>query len=110
GGASNDVVTGLIGDIAASTLTGTLTVTTADNTSDNTISITTGSNTTSVTDTFGTDTVTVHAAQLANDTQLTLVGAASYVVDGLEIGSASCRVSGKLTVTTADNNSNNNSS
>ena len=56
-----EVVTGLIGDITASSLTGALTVTTGDAT-DNTISITTGSAATSITDSFNTDTVTVNHA------------------------------------------------
>ena len=43
------MVTGLVGDIAAGSLTGALTVTTGDAT-DNTISITTGSAATSITD------------------------------------------------------------
>ena len=52
------MVTGLVGDITAGSLTGALTVTTGDAT-DNTISITTGSAATSITDNFNTDTVTV---------------------------------------------------
>ena len=49
------MVTGLIGNITAGSLTGALTVTTGDAT-DNTISITTGSAATSITDSFNTDT------------------------------------------------------
>ena len=52
------MVTGLVGNIKAGSLTGALTVTTGDAT-DNTIAITTGSAATSITDNFSTDTVTV---------------------------------------------------
>ena len=72
-GSAAEVVTGLIGDITAGTLTGALTVTTGDAT-DNTISITTGSAATSITDNFNTDTVTVNATALAQNTALTLIG------------------------------------
>ena len=47
-GSAAEVVTGLVGDIAAGSLTGTLNVTTGDAT-DNGISITTGSAATSIT-------------------------------------------------------------
>ena len=70
-GSAAEVVTGLIGDITAASLTGALTVTTGDAT-DNTISITTGSAATSITDSFNTDTVTVNATALAQNTALTL--------------------------------------
>ena len=66
-GSAAEMVTGLIGDIAAGSLTGALTVTTGDAT-DNTISITTGSAATSITDSFNTDTVTVNATALAQNT------------------------------------------
>ena len=72
-GSAAEVVTGLIGNITAGTLTGALTVTTGDAT-DNTISITTGSAATSITDNFNTDTVTVNATALAQNTALTLGG------------------------------------
>ena len=61
-------MTGLAGDLDASGLTGALTVTTGDAT-DNTISITTGSAATSITDSFNTDTVTVTATALAQNTR-----------------------------------------
>ena len=50
-GADNFVVNDLKGDLAAATLSGTLTVTTADNLVDDTITITTGSGATSITGT-----------------------------------------------------------
>ena len=73
-GSAAETVTGLIGNITASSLTGALTVTTGDAT-DNTIAITTGSAATSITDNFNTDTVTVTATALADNAALTLVGA-----------------------------------
>src|SRR6266403_1600328 len=62
-GSAAEVVTGLVGDIAAGSLTGALTVTTGDAT-DNTIAITTGSAAATVNDSFNTDTVTVNATAL----------------------------------------------
>ena len=70
-GSAAEVVSGLIGNITASSLTGALTVTTGDAT-DNTIAITTGSAATSITDNFNTDIVTVTATALAQNTGLTL--------------------------------------
>ena len=75
-GSAAETVTGLVGDIAAGSLTGALTVTTGD-AADNGISITTGSAATSITDSFNTDTVTVTATALAQNTALTLVGSAA---------------------------------
>ena len=57
-GSAAEVVSGLVGNITAGSLTGALTVTTGDAT-DKRIAITTGSAATSITDNFGTDTVTV---------------------------------------------------
>ena len=104
-GSANFVVDGLKGNIDASTLTGTLTITTVDNTDDNTILITTGNNATSITGAGGltTDTITVHAAQLANNTLLTLSGGADFVVDGLQGDISAGFLIGSLTVTTVDN-------
>ena len=63
GGSAAEVVTGLVGDIAAGSLTGALTVTTGD-AADNGISITTGSAATSISASGTSDTVTVNAAAL----------------------------------------------
>ena len=82
-GSAADVVTGLIGNITASSLTGALTVTTGDAT-DNGISITTGSAATSITDGFNTDTVTVTATALTDNTVLSLLGSAGFTVTGLQ--------------------------
>ena len=75
-------MTGLVGDIAAGSLTGALTVTTGD-AADNGISITTGSAATSITASGASDTVTVNATALAQNTALTLTGSAAEVVTGL---------------------------
>src|SRR5260370_32718796 len=72
----------MIGNIAAGSLTGGLTVTTGDAT-DNNISITTGSVATSITDNFNTDIVTVNATALANNIALTLAGSAAEAETGL---------------------------
>jgi uncharacterized membrane protein YeaQ/YmgE (transglycosylase-associated protein family) len=100
-GSAADVVTGLIGNITASSLTGALTVTTGDAT-DNGISITTGSAATSITAAFSTDTVTTNATALAQNTVLTLVGSAAEVVTGLVGDVAAGSLTGALTVTTGN--------
>ena len=66
-GSAAEVVTGLIGNITAGSLTGALTVTTGDAT-DNSISITTGSAATSITASGASDVVTVTATALAQNT------------------------------------------
>ena len=81
-GSAAETVTGLVGNLAAGSLTGALSVTTGDAT-DNSISITTGSAATSVTANGASDTVTVDATTLANNTTLTLVGSAAEMVTGL---------------------------
>ena len=72
-GSAAEVVTGLVGDIAAGSLTGALTVTTGDAV-DNGISITTGSAATSITASGASDVVTINATALAQNTALTLTG------------------------------------
>ena len=98
-GSAPKVVTGLIGNITASSLTGALTVTTADAT-DNTISITTGSAATSITASGASDVVTVNATALADNATLTLAGSAARTVTGLRGDLAASAVSGALNVTT----------
>ena len=100
-GSAAEVVSGLIGNITAGSLTGALTVTTGDAT-DNTIAITTGSAATSITDSFNTDTVTVTATALAQNTALTLAGSAVEVVTGLVGDIAAGSLTGALTVTTGN--------
>ncbi len=106
-GASAFTVSNLVGDLNAAaaplaTLTGVLTVTTG-NAVDNAITITTGTNTTTITANGAGDTATVHAAALANNTLLTLIGSAAFVVDGLKGDLDASLLTGVLTVTTGDN-------
>ena len=63
-------------------MTGALTVTTGD-AADNGIAITTGSAATSITASGASDTVTVDATALADNTALTLAGSAAETVTGL---------------------------
>jgi Ca2+-binding RTX toxin-like protein len=100
-GSAAEVVTGLVGDIAAGSLSGALTVTTG-NAADNGISITTGSAATSITASGASDVVTVHATALAQNTALTLIGSAAEVVTGLVGDISAGSLSGALTVTTGD--------
>ena len=76
-------------------------MTTGDAT-DNGISITTGSAATSITDNFGTDTVTVTATALAQNTTLTLAGSAAESVTGLVGNITAGSLTGALTVTTGN--------
>ena len=82
--ASNLTVNGLVGNIVATNLSGTLTVTTA-NAADNGISITTGSADTAVNVAAGaaSDTVSINAAALANGIALTITsgGLAAGIVN-----------------------------
>ena len=100
-GSAAEVVSGLIGNITASSLTGTLNVTTGDAT-DNTIAITTGSAATSITDSFNSDTVTVTATALAQNTALTPGRSAAEVVTGLVGDIAAGSLTGTLNVTTGN--------
>jgi hypothetical protein len=100
-GAANQVVTGLVGDISATALSGSLTVTTGD-AGDDGISITTGSGTTSINASGSGDTVTTNAAALAQDTTLTLYGTANQTVTDLVGDTAAANSSGTLTITTGD--------
>jgi hypothetical protein len=101
-GAAKQVVTGLVGDINATGLTGTLTVTTADNTNDNGIKIVTGSAATAITGTAATDTISTNAAALAQNTTMTLSGSSNEVVTNLVGDVTASALSGTLNVTTAD--------
>ena len=76
-------------------------MTTGDAT-DNTIAITTGSAATSITDNFSSDTVTVNATALAQNTALTLAGSAAETVTGLVGDIAAGSLTGALTVTTGN--------
>jgi hypothetical protein len=98
-GSSAEVVTGLIGDLNASGLSGNLSVTAAHNTVDHGISITTGSAATSITDSFSDDTVSVNASSLATGNALTLSGSAAEVVTGLDANINAAGLTGSLNVT-----------
>ena len=104
-GSAAEVVSGLIGNINAASLTGALSVNTGDAT-DNTIAISTGSAATSITDNFSSDTVTVNAAALAQNTLLSLSGSAAETVTGLIGNLAAGSLTGALNVTTGDANDN----
>ncbi|MEA5413652.1 beta strand repeat-containing protein [Synechococcus sp. BA-132 BA5] len=101
-GSADQVVTGLVGDINATALTGTLTVTTADAT-DNSISITVGTNNTTITASGADDTITVAADALLNNITLTQIGSADQVVTGLVGDINATALTGTLTVTTGEN-------
>jgi hypothetical protein len=73
-GAADEVVTGLIGDLNASSDTGTLTVTTGSNSVDHAVSITTGSGNASITAGGLGDTVTIDASAMSSGHTLTLSG------------------------------------
>ncbi len=100
-GSATEVVSGLVGNINATSLTGALSVTTGDAT-DNTIAITTGSGATAISDNFSSDTVTVNATALAQNTLLTLAGSAAETVTGLVGNLNAGSLTGALSVTTGD--------
>ncbi|QVL54205.1 MAG: hypothetical protein KFB97_07965 [Cyanobium sp. M30B3] len=97
-GSADQVVTGLVGDINATALTGTLTVTTADAT-DNGISITAGTNNTTISASGADDIVTVDAEQMADDTTLDINGSATFTITNLEANSDAAGSSGALSIT-----------
>jgi hypothetical protein len=100
-GSANQVVTNLVGDISATSLSGTLNVTTGD-ASDNGISIATGSGATTINASGSGDTVNTNAAALAQDTRLSLSGTANQTVTNLVGDVAAANSSGTLRITSAD--------
>ena len=96
-GSSNEVVDNLVGNINAASLTGSLSVTTG-NAADNDISITTGSGATTITGTAALDTVTVNAASLTENTELTLEGSSNEVINNLVGNISASNLTGSLTV------------
>jgi Ca2+-binding RTX toxin-like protein len=100
-GGANVVVDGLVGDIVASSLTGTLTVTASD-ASDNLIAITSGTGATSITANGVDDTVSVTATALSENTLLTLVGSVKFIVGGIVGDLGASALTGTLTVTVDD--------
>jgi hypothetical protein len=97
-GAAQQVVNNLVGDISASALTGTLTVTTGDNTNDNTISITTGTANTTITASGSGDTITLNADAMADNTTLDINGSSTFTVSNLEANTDAAGISGPLTL------------
>ena len=93
------MVTGLVGNLAAGSLTRALSVTTG-NATDDSITITTGSGATSISANGASDTVAVDATALANNTALTLAGSATEVVSGLIGNLAAGSLTGTLSVST----------
>ena len=105
-GSAAETVTGLVGDINAASLTGTLNVTTGD-ASDNGIAITTGSAATSITASGNSDVVTVNASAVAENAVLTLAGSATETVTALVGNLNAGALTGALNVTTGDATDNN---
>src|SRR5262249_11452578 len=103
-GSAPMTVNGLIGDIIATGLNGSLSVAAAQNNIDHGIAITLGSAAASISDNFGTDTMTVNASALANNKVLSLSGSATTVVSGLIGDISAASLSGSLTVNAAQNN------
>jgi len=97
-GPSHRVVNDLQGDISATSLTGTLTVTTDDNVDDNGISIITGTANTTINGTGGNqlDLISVDAEQMADNTTLTLTDAANFTITNLEANTTATNSSGEL--------------
>ena len=100
-GSAAETVTGLVGDIAAGSLTGALTVTTG-NAADNGISITTGSAATSITASGASDIVTVTAAASGAECRADADRLGGETVTGLVGDIAAGSLTGALTVTTGD--------
>ncbi len=97
---STATVTGLVGDVVASNLTGALSVTTGDNTIDNTVSITTGAAATFITANGTGDVISTNAAALADNITLTLAGSAAATVTGLIGDVVASNLTGALNITT----------
>jgi hypothetical protein len=104
-GSSNEAVTGLVGDVDAHALSGTLSVAAASTSPDHSIAIKTGTSRTTVTDNDSADTVTIDGSALADNTLLSLAGSAAEVLNN-SIGDVSASgLSGSLTVNIANANS-----
>ena len=101
-GAAQQVVTGLVGDINASALSGTLTVTTGNNSTDNDISIATGTANTTISANGSGDTIAVNADGMLDNTTLDINGSAAFTVSNLEANTDAAGSSGSLTLTYAN--------
>ncbi|MEX0381707.1 hypothetical protein V6X02_00010 [Spiribacter sp. 1M153] len=82
-GSSSAVVTGLVGEVDAVDLTGTLDITTADDTAIDDVRIRTGTGETSV-KAFNQDQVTIFAGKTPDDQTLTVTGDADFFVNNLQ--------------------------
>jgi hypothetical protein len=100
-GAAKQVVTNLVGDISATALTGTLSVTTGD-ASDNSISITTGTANTTITASGTGDTITVNADAMADNTTLDINGSSTYTVSNLEANTDAAGTTGTVSLAYTD--------
>jgi hypothetical protein len=100
-GSSNEVVTNLVGDISATYLSGSLTVTTGD-ADDDGISITTGIANTTINASGDDDTITVNADAMADNTTLTLSGSAGQSVSNLQANTNASGTSGTVTLNYKD--------
>ena len=101
-GAAQQVVTGLVGDISATALSGTLTVTTGDNSTDDDINITTGTANTTISANGSGDTITVNADALADNKTLDINGSATFTVSNLEANTDAAGTSGTVSLAYAD--------
>jgi hypothetical protein len=99
-GAAAATVSGAVGDVDASSLSGTLAVTT-DTATDNDVTVTTGTGDTTVTASSG-DTVTINADLLADDSgdanSLSVSGDGQISVDNLEANIDATSGVGKLDI------------
>ncbi len=100
-GSSNEVVTNLVGDISATNLSGSLTVTTGD-AGDDGISVTTGSANTTINASGTNDAVTVTANAMADNTTLTLSGSAAQSVSNLQANTNASATSGTVNLNYKD--------
>ncbi|MFO0075749.1 MAG: beta strand repeat-containing protein [Cyanobacteriota bacterium] len=100
-GNADQVVTNLVGDIDASGLTGSLTVTT-ENASDNALAIATGTGNTTITANASSDTITVNSDGMADGTTLDINGLATYTVSNLEANTNAADSKGTVTLAYTD--------
>ncbi|MCS5707267.1 hypothetical protein NZK27_13855, partial [Synechococcus sp. FGCU-3] len=94
-------VLGLGANLNASQATGTVTATTADAT-DNSIDVITGTAATSITGTTAGDLISVNAALLPDNGQLTIAGASNFAITGLAADLVSTAAGGAVAITTTN--------
>jgi hypothetical protein len=96
-GVADQVVSGLVGDISASGLSGELTVTTGDAV-DGAISISTGSADSSITANGEGDTISIAAGAMDVDSTLALSGTAAFEASDLQANTDASGTSGEVTL------------